>query len=203
MCGRAPQNLLNLVFILVWALAIFLSVRILDDLLNIRNISGVGWSDPNSLVSKFEDAVLLILWILKGFAFFLWIILLAYNGVKMLYAVWAEDKIKLARQWILNVIVALIFIKLIDYVYFIASQSNFWNLASTLIVQIARALWYILWIWFVLGVIYAWYLMITGQWNDDQINQWKSIIKSIAVIALVILIFLLVIFQIFADVWTA
>lgn len=205
--GNQPEvvskNLLNLVFIVIGALAIFLSVWILDTLLNIRNISGVWWSDPNSLVSKFEDLALLILWILKGFAFFLWIIFLAYNGIKMLYATGAEDKIKLAWQWILNVIVALLFIKLIDYVYFIAAQSNFWSSASSLIVQIAKTLWYLIGIGLVLSIIYAWYLMITGQWNDERIGQAKSLIKSVAIIGLVILIFLLVIFQLFADIWTA
>jgi hypothetical protein len=206
--GNQPEevskNLLNLVFIVIGALAIFLSVWTLDTLLNISNIDWV-WSNAQWtwLVNKFEDLALLILWILKWFAFFLWIIFFAYNGIKMLYAVWAEDKIKLAWQWLLNVIVALLFIKLIDYVYFIAAQSNFWTSASSLIVQIAQTLWYIIGIWLVLSIIYAWYLMITGQWNDERIGQAKSLIKSVAVIGLVILIFLLVIFQLFADIWTA
>lgn len=200
---EVSKNLLNLLFIVIGALAIFLSVWILDTLLNIRSINGVWWNDPNSLVSRFEDLALLILWILKWFAFFLAIIFLAYNGVKMLYATGAEDKIKLAWQWILNVVVALLFIKLIDYVYFIAAQSDFWWAASNLIVQIAKTLWYIIGIWLVLSVIYAGYLMITGQGNDERIWQAKSLIKSVAVIGLVILIFLLVIFQVFADIWTA
>lgn len=206
--GNQPEevnkNLLNLWFIVIGALAIFLSVWILDTLLNVRNIWWV-WSNPQWtwLVDKFEDLALLILWILKWFAFFLWIIFLAYNWIKMLYATWAEDKIKLAWQWVTNVIVALLFIKLIDYLYYIAAQSNFWSSASSLIVQVAQTLWYIIGIWFVLAIIYAWYLMITWQWNDERIWQAKSLIKSVAVIWLVILIFLLVIFQLFADIGTA
>lgn len=195
------KNLLNLVFILIGALVIFLSVRLLDTLLNIRNISGVWWSDPNSLTSKFSDIALLVLWVLKGFAFFLAIIMVAYNGIKMLYAVGAEDKVKAAWQWVLNVVLALLFIKIIDYLYYIAWQSNFWDSASTLITQVSRVLGWVLWVWFVLAIIYAWYIMITWQWNDERIGQAKSLIKSVAVVGLVILIFLLVIFQIFGDIW--
>jgi hypothetical protein len=194
------KNLLNLVFILIGALAIFLSVWILDTLLNIRNISGVWWSDPNSLTSKFSDVALLVLWVLKGFAFFLAIIMVAYNGLKMLYSVGAEDKVKAAWQWVLNVVMALLFIKIIDYLYYIAWQSNFWDSASILITQISRVLGWVLWVWFVLAIIYAWYIMITWQWNDERIGQAKSLIKSVAVVGLVILIFLLVIFQIFWDI---
>lgn len=194
------KNLLNLVFILIGALAIFLSVWILDTLLNIRNVSWVWWSDPNSLTSKISDIALLVLGVMKGFAFFLAIIMVAYNGIKMLYAVWAEDKVKAAWQWVLNVVMALLFIKIIDYLYYIAWQSNFWDSASTLITQVSRVLGWVLWLWFVLAIIYAWYLMITWQWNDERIGQAKSMIKSVAVIGLVILIFLLVIFQIFWDI---
>lgn len=194
------KQLLNLIFIIIGALLIFLSVWILDTLLNIRDIDGVFGTQDNTLISKFESAMLLVLWILKGLAFFLAIVMVAYNGIKMLYATGAADKVKVAGQWVLNVVLALLFIKIVDYLYYITSQQNFASAASELIVQVTRVLGYVLWVWLVLWIIYAGYTMITWQGNDERIGQAKAMIKTVAIVWLVVLLFLLVIYQLFNDI---
>jgi hypothetical protein len=62
----------------------------------------------------------------------------------MIQAMDAEDKFKEARKGILNIVLALIFIKLIDYIYYIAQASDFKNRAIELIVEVSKGMAYVL-----------------------------------------------------------
>ncbi len=111
-----------------------------------------------------------------------------------------EDKQKAARTGILNVIIALLFIKIIDYIYFIAQQESFGNLSMDLVVQSSKFLAYIAGIIFVIALIYAGYLYLTAGGSDDQIKKATNIIKTVFVVILMILLFLLVVFQVVKDI---
>jgi hypothetical protein len=110
-----------------------------------------------------------------------------------------EEKLKAARTGILNVFLALIFIKIIDFVYLIAQVKDFKNQAIELIVQISKFLGYVGGIMFVIAIIYVGYLMLTAKGDDDNIEKAKSMIKGIFTIVLIILLFMLVVFQVFND----
>lgn len=49
-----------------------------------------------------------------------------------------ESKVDTAKRGLLNVVVALVLIKIIDYVFYIASTPSFTESASQLIIQIAK-----------------------------------------------------------------
>jgi hypothetical protein len=66
--------------------------------------------------------------------------MLVYYGYQMMIAFDKEDKIKAARTGILNVILALVFIKVIDFLYYIAQQDSFGDEANNLILVIAKFL---------------------------------------------------------------
>jgi hypothetical protein len=68
-----------------------------------------------------------VLSLLKALAFFLAIILLVYTGIKMMQAFDTQEKIDAAKRGIINIIIALIFIKVIDYLFLIAQQPEFFN----------------------------------------------------------------------------
>jgi hypothetical protein len=51
-----------------------------------------------------------------------------------------EEKLKAARTGILNVFLALVFIKIVDYVFFIVQVQDFKSRAVELIVQISKFL---------------------------------------------------------------
>jgi uncharacterized membrane-anchored protein len=51
--------------------------------------------------------------------------------------------------------------------------------------------------------MYAGYLFVTSSGNDDNISKAKGLIKTIFVVVLVILLFLLVVYQVFNDVLAA
>jgi hypothetical protein len=116
-----------------------------------------------SLLDRTENNIfVVVLGFLKGFAFFLAIIMMFYYGYQMMSAFDKEDKIKAARTGILNVILALIFIKTIDFLYFIAQQKDFTTQANDLVLVVAKFLGYIFGILIVLVIIYIAFQFVTG-----------------------------------------
>ena len=197
---NASRNLMYLIF---GAALIFLAVWLLGtwlDLTSVQGVAGDAASGNNSLLERFENNIaILILSFFKWLAFFAAIIMLVYYAYKMLNAFGEEEKFKTARVGLLNVFLALIFIKVIDYIFLIAAQENFKNNAVNLIVQVSKFLWYLCGILFVVALIYAGYLFITSNGDDEQVSQAKKIVKSVFIVALIILLFMLVIFQVFND----
>lgn len=110
-----------------------------------------------------------------------------------------SDKVKVGLKWLLNVIIALIIIKLIDYIYYIAQLPNLVTEATNLIIEIAKILWFIIWALMVIMIFYAWFLFITDQWNSENMKKAKNIIVWILVSAVVIFTLLLIIYEIFNE----
>ena len=181
----------NFVYIFLGALLFFWSTWILWIGLNIW---GDGWSAE--LMNKLDQSIMfqVFSW-LRSLAFFAAIILLIFTGWKIMVAMDQEDKYKAATKWILNIIIPLTIIKVIDYIYYIAQTPNFKSRASELIVEVSKALGYILGWLFTIMVIYYWFrLMFWG--DDEQLKKVKSVIMAIFLWSLVIFIFFLIIYQI-------
>jgi hypothetical protein len=68
------------------------------------------------------------------------IIFLVVYGYRIMAATDQEDKLKTAKTGILNIILALIAIKVIDYLYYIASIPSFGSDAANFIIQVATLL---------------------------------------------------------------
>jgi hypothetical protein len=185
----------SLIYIAYWAFLVFGAIRILWYILNIPNIN---WSWQ--LVNKVQNWLFLqILWFFKVLAFFLAIIMMIVYWFRIMAAMDKEDKIKTAQKWIINVILALVLIKIIDYVFYIAQVQNFWQKATDLIIDVAKTLWYILGAVFIIWIFYAWFLMITSSWKEETFKKAKSIFINIFLVATVIFLFLLILYQIFST----
>ncbi len=78
-----------------------------------------------------------------------------WYGYRMMSALDEEDKWKSARQGVFNVLMALVFIKVIDFLYFIAQEQDFQNRATDAIIATARVMGYLLGAAFTFFVIYA------------------------------------------------
>lgn len=195
------KSLKNLLYILIGAGIFFLAYWILTKLLDVWNIDGLYGTDE-SAVSKLNDLLLFVLSIMKAWAFFLALFLIVRYGFKMVTAFGTEDKIDAARQGILNVLLALAFIKIIDYLYYIALSGDFTSQAIELIVQVSKFMAYIIGAALVLALIYAGYLMVTSSGEDDNVGKWKNIVKAVFIVWLLVLLFLLVIHQIFKDIYS-
>ena len=62
---------------------------------------------------------------MKAIAFIAAVFMIVVHGFKMMSSADASDKVKAGLKGLLNVIVALVIIKLIDYVYYIAHDGNY------------------------------------------------------------------------------
>lgn len=142
----------------------------------------------------------LILAFLKAAAFFIALIFLVRYGFQMVTAVGEEEKIKAAKQGILNVLLALIFIKVIDYLYYIALSPDFTGNAIGFIVQASKFIAYLIGASLVLALLYAGYLMVTAAGNEENYTKAKNIVRSVFIVALLVLLFMLIIHQIFNDI---
>ena len=69
--------------------------------------------------------------------------------------------------------IALVFIKVIDYVFYIAQTPAFGTKAADMIVNVAIVLGWILGSLFVLAIFYAGYLLITSSGKEDAFKKAK------------------------------
>ena len=109
------------------------------------------------------------------------------------------DKVKTAQKWILNVIIALVLIKIIDYIYYIAQSPAFASKAGDLIINVAIVLWYVLGAVLVAAIFYAGFLLITSSGSEDTMKKARSVAINIVIVAAVVFLFLLIVYQIFNE----
>ena len=184
---------ISLLYISYWAFMIFGVTWLLGVVLN---VDALRWSVD--LVDKVQNNLFLqILGLFKVLAFFVAILMIVVYGFQMMAAMDKEDKVKAARTGIVNVIISLVFIKIIDYVFYIAQLSDFAKRASDMIIDIAKILRYFVGFAFIVAIFYAWFLLFTSWGKEDAFKKTKSILINIFLVSLVIFLFLLLIYQIF------
>lgn len=189
------QSLSSLLFIVLWSLLFFWSVWILWSVLKVWTTNWTTWLagnihwDSNSLL-------FFVLSFAKAFAFIAAIIMIVVYWFKVLSTADKSDKVKAWLKWLLNVIIALVIIKLIDYVYYIAQLPDLVTKATDLIIEIAKIMWFIIWALMMIMLFYAWFLYITDQWSSDSMKKATNIIIWILVTAVVIFALLLIIYQV-------
>jgi len=185
----------SLLYILLWALLFFWAIWIL------RTLQLDNWTTwlADSLQKDNKSLLFFLLSFLKWFAFIAAIVMIVIHWFKMFSSADKSDKVKIWFKWLFNVIVALVIIKLIDYIYYIAQMSDLVDKATDLIIEIAKVIWFIIWALMVIMLLYAWFLLLTDQWSSENMKKAKNIIIWILVSALVIFALLLIIYQIFNE----
>lgn len=154
----------------------------------------------DAVVDRFANTLMFqVLVFFKAIAFFMAIVFMVYYGFRMMQAMDKEEQIANARRGILNVIIALAFIKVVDYIFFIAQEPDFQSTATEFIVQVSVLLGRILGAVFMLAIFYAGFLMITSAGDEERRKQARDIIVAIFLSAIVIFMFLLLVYQIFAN----
>lgn len=185
----------SLIYILYGAFLIFAVTWLLWTVLNIGDLQ---WS--SQLVDNIQNKLFYqILSFFKILAFFLAIIMLTVSGFKMMSAMDKSDKVKIAQKWTINVVISLVFIKIVDYIFYIAQTPSFGAKAADMIVNIAITLWWVLGSLFVIALLYAGYLLITSSGKEETMKKAKSVIVNIFIISAVIFLFLLLVYQIFNE----
>lgn len=193
--AKMKDILLNMMFMILGAVIFFSATRILGVALNLDGSIG-----SEGLVSNVENNLLFqVLAFLKAAAFFAAIVMIVRYGYQVVSAMDSQDKFKSARQWVLNVLLALIFIKIIDYVYFVAQTPDLQSQATEIIVDISRVLLWILGALFVIYILYAGFSLLFGAGKTESFDRLKNIASAIALGSLVLFLFLLVMYQVVQE----
>jgi len=193
---KRKAALMSMLYILYGGFLFLWSTWILWDVLNIADLQ---WSEQ--LGENLENNLFLqILTLLKWLAFFAAIVFLVIYGYRIMAATDQEEKLKTAKTWILNIVIALVAIKVIDYLYYIASVPTFGSDAANVILEIATVLWYIIGALFMLSIFYLGFLLLTGRWEEETVTKAKNIVVTILLSALVIFLFLLIIYQVMKEI---
>jgi hypothetical protein len=186
---------MSLVYIAYGAFLIFGVTWILWSVLN---IGGVQWTAE--IVQNVQNTLFLqVLSFFKVLAFFIAIVMIVVYGFQVMSSMDQSDKIKTIQKWILNVLIALVFIKLIDYIFYIAQTPDFGAKASTLILDVARILWFVLGAALVLAVFYAGFLLITSSGKEETFKKATWFIVNVFIVSMVVFLFLLIVYQIFRE----
>ena len=201
---ESKKHLTSLLYVLLGWVFVYAANRLFWDVLNFwrsgdmfTEWEGVWWF-KNALV--WEGSVLfVILSAVKAFAFFLAIIMIVITWFKVM-AAWEWEKWKKLVKWIINVVVALLIIKWVDFIYYLAADSeNFVGRASDFIIDVAKIFGYIYGVIIVIMVIVSWYLYITDWWDWSNFKKASNVLINILLSALVLFAFLLITYQIFAE----
>lgn len=195
---KAKDHLMSLVYILYGAVLFFGATWILWSALD---ISGLRWTEWFvNAVQWWSDSIWFkIVSFLKALVFFVAIIMIVINGFKAMSAADKADKAQAAIKWIINVVVALVIVKVVDYLYFIVQSSDFVAHATSFIIEVAKIFGFIVWSLLVLMAFYAWFLFITDGGKWENMKKAVNVIKWIVMVATVIFILLLIMYQIFAE----
>lgn len=186
---------MSIVYIWYGAFLVFWVTWVLGSVLNIGALQWTG-----QLVERIQNNLFLqILSFFKVLAFFIAILMIVVYGFQIMSSMDQSDKIKKAQKWLMNVGIALVLIKVIDYIFYIAQTPQFGAKASDFILEIAKILWFIIGAAFVLAIFYAWFLLITSSGKEDAFKKAKGYIINIFIVSIVVFLFLLILYEIFKD----
>lgn len=193
---KRKKAMMSMLYILYGGLIFLWWTWILWEVLNIWALQ---WSEQ--FVDRLENRLFLqVLTLLKWLAFFAAIVFLVVYGYRIMAATDQEEKLKWAKTGILNVIISLVAIKVIDYLFYIATVPTFGTDAANFIIEVAKLLWYIIGATFMLSIFYLWFLLLTGRWEEDTITKVKNTAVTILLSALVIFLFLLIVYQVLQEI---
>lgn len=152
------------------------------------------------LVQNLQNNILVnVIAFVKAVAFFFAIVMIFWYGIEMIQALDAEDKRKKWLNGAINVISALVFIKLLDFIFYIAQQQDFKTRIASLFVDISKVIAYVLGGVMLLYIIYAWRLMVMSNGEDDAYKKAANTLKTIFMVILVIFLFLMIVYQLVKD----
>ncbi len=192
------RALKSIYYIIIGALLFFWGIWIVDTAINFGQLQGTE-SLAHNLSSWSDSLVFKLISVVKILVFFIAIVMMVVYWFKIMYAMDKAEEAKKHLKGVTNILVALILIKVVDYIYYVAQLKDFTVKAGDAIISIAKIMWFIIGWGAVLMVFYAWYLFLTDQWSEEKMKQAKNILINILLVGLVIALFLLIIYQVFNE----
>lgn len=188
----------DLLYVLIGAALFFGAMWLFGTVLNLTTLNTTQGLRDN--LTSSNGIFFFVLSFLKAAAFFIAIIMIVVTGFKMMNPQAGEsgDAKKYAKN-LMNIIFALVGMKVIDFIYFIASQANFATQAGNFIVQIAKFLAYLTGAVMVIMLIYSGYLLVVDGGKGENFKKAKNTIINIVLAVVALFFFLFILYQIFSE----
>ncbi len=191
----------NLLYVLIWSFLFFWSMRIFWTMFDIGDIRQTSGMVEDKLISS-NWLPFFILSVLKWAAFFIAIIYIVSIWFQLMNpSTWESWNGKKLIKSLANIIFALIAIKVVDFLYYIASLESFATDAWNFIVQVAKFLAYLSGIVIVFMIIYSGYLLVVDWWKWENFKKAKNTLINIVLAVIALFFFLFILYQIFAEFW--
>lgn len=191
--AKLKSSRMSMLYILVWGFLIYSAVWIVGSLFDLSGNSGPADVLTYTLTQKLFFTILSFL---KAGAFFLAIIMAVVYGYQMITAMDKDELAIKARKGIMNVLLALVGIKVIDFIYFIAQEQTFGTKMQTLLFNAAKMLWWAMGGIMVAVLIYGWFRYISAQGDETKAKDAQKMITKIFYAVLIVFMFLLITRQI-------
>ena len=191
----------NLLYISIGAVFIYCAGWLFsgDGLINFSPGGTAGLEEVGERINNGNNSLFFqILTLLKGIAFFFAILMIVVTGFKVVSAADADKSKKLVKG-VINVVGALAIIKIVDFIYYIASVNDFAQQATDFILTAAKFFGYLYGSAAVLMVFYAGYSFLTDGGGGDGFKRAKNILINLLLSGLVLFGFLLILYQVFAE----
>jgi len=160
---------------------------------------GADTNTTNAVLATQNNIIWWILIFFKSLAYYAAIILMVYYWVQIMKAQEKEDKIKAGKTWVINIILALIAIKVLDYIYYIAQNKSFVQTGWSFISGAGKVLGWVLWVVIVLALLYSAVLLITSRWNEESWKKAKTIVRNVFLVIFVLFLFIVIVFDLFKN----
>ena len=188
----------HLAFILIGSAFFFGAMWLVGTIINLNSLQTTTGLQQN--LSSSGGILFFFLSFLKWAAFFIAILMIVVTGFKMMNPqAWESgDSKKLAKN-LINIIFALVGMKVIDFIYYIASQQNFAQQIGDFIIQSAKFLAYLSGSVIVIIIIYSGYLLVVDGGKGENFKKAKNTLINIALGVSALFFFLFIIYQIFSE----
>ena len=202
--GKKSENLKaelnNFLYIMIGAALFFWAVWLFSQVINLSAIDQTSGLKDN-LVSN-TGILFFVLTFLKWAAFFFAIVMIVITGFQMMNPSSGEEGWgkKLFKN-LAAVIAALVGMKVVDFLYYIASQQDFTKRAGEFIIQIAKMLGYLSGSVIVIMIIYSGYLLVVDGGKGENFKKAKNTLINIVLAVGSLFLFLFVIYPIFSEFW--
>ena len=202
--GKKSENLKaelnNFLYIMIGAALFFWAVWLFSQVINLSAIDQTSGLKDNLVSNK--GILFFVLTFLKWAAFFLAIVMIVITGFQMMNPSSGEEGWgkKLFKN-LAAVIAALVGMKVVDFLYYIASQQDFTKRAGEFIIQIAKMLGYLSGSVIVIMIIYSGYLLVVDGGKGENFKKAKNTLINIVLAVGSLFLFLFVIYQIFSEFW--
>ncbi len=191
--AKLKSSRMSMLYILGWGFLVYAGVWIVSSLFL---LSGT-WNPADALTQTLTQKIFFtILSFLKAGAFFLAIIMTVVYGYQMITAMDKDELAIKARKWIMNVLLALIGIKVIDFIYFIAQEKSFGTKLQTMLLDAAKIIWWAMGGIMVAVLIYGWFRYISAQGDETKAKDAQKLITKIFYAVIIVFMFLLITRQI-------